>query len=286
MDRTYCSLLVVDDDEANRDLLSRRLSREGYNVAVARDGKGAFEILESETFDLILLDILMPDIDGIEVLRQIRSCPPFMNVPVMMVTALSDRGYVMKCIELGANDYITKPFDMLLVKSRVWRCLEGGSYCEIRHDDLRNSQRSQVLVVDDNGVNADLLCRRVDKLGHQPVVARHGREALDILRRQDVDLVLLDIQMPVMDGLQVLAAMKADTDLKQLPVIMISAISDDETIHQCLELGADDYITKPYNATLLQARVNPLIKIKKKADLERSKRRRLEELAKIRSSVK
>lgn len=286
MDRTYCSLLVVDDDEFNRDLLSRRLSREGYNIATAVNGENALSILETEIFDLILLDIMMPDIDGIEVLKRIRSCPTLRDTPVMMVTALTDREIVMQCIELGANDYITKPFDMLLVKSRVWRCLEGGSYCEIRHEDLHSGYQSTVLIVEDNSMSADLLSRRVGKLGHRYLSAKHGREALNIMSSNVIDLVLLDIQMPVIDGLEVLKAMKSDADLERIPVVMISATANDEIIHRCMELGADDYIAKPYNATILQARANPLIKIKRKTDLERSQSERLEELLLVGKSLK
>ena len=275
MDRTYCSLLIVDDDEFSRDLLSRRLSKEGYTVATAENGKKALTLLEHETFDLILLDIMMPEIDGIETLQRIRSSPVLREIPVMMVTALNSRNDVCQCIELGANDYISKPFDMLLVKSRVWRCLEGGSYCEIRPGKIAEEPQSNVLIVDDNAVNLDILSRRITKSRHRCYNARDGKQAIELLREHSIDLVLLDVVMPEMDGISVLKAMKSDPDLQDIAVIMVSANTENETIHTCLKLGADDYISKPFNATILKSRMTPLLKIKKKADMERLAREKL-----------
>jgi DNA-binding response OmpR family regulator len=202
-------------------------------------------------------------------------------MPVMMVSALSDREHVMQCIELGANDFISKPFDMLLVKSRVWRCLERGSFCELQAGPSQTTHAGSVLIVEDNGINLDLLSRRVERQGHRPVAAEDGRQALRILREQAVDLVLLDIDMPLMDGITALQHMKSDAALRHIPVIMVSAHPDTETIHRCLELGADDYIAKPFNAKELNSRMNPLISIKRKADMERSRREHLLSLAEL-----
>jgi CheY-like chemotaxis protein len=170
---------------------------------------------------------------------------------------------------------------MLLVKSRVWRCLEGGSYCEIRPMGVCDDHSSTVLVVDDNDMNREILCRRMEKFGHRHMHAVNGQEALDQMRGNTIDLVLLDINMPVMDGMEVLKSMKADCELRNIPVIMISANSDSETIHACLALGADDYVTKPFNATILKSRMTPLLKIKRKADLERLRDEQLQALSSL-----
>ncbi len=114
---------------------------------------------------------------------------------------------------------------------------------------------AQVLVVDDVEMNRDLLARRVRRLGHQVVMAEDGMQALAVLRGQSVDVVLLDIMMPKMNGYEVLEAMAADEQLREVPVIMISAIDEKESIARCIELGADDYLPKPFDPLILQARL-------------------------------
>jgi len=119
---------------------------------------------------------------------------------------------------------------------------------------------AQILVVDDVEMNRDLLSRRVRRLGHEVLLAEDGVQAMDTLRKQAVDVVLLDIMMPNMNGYEVLEAMAADVQLQRVPVIMISAIDDKESIARCIELGADDYLTKPFQTEELLARLNALIR--------------------------
>ena len=112
-------LLVVDDNEVNRDMLSRRLEREGYSVDVASNGREALEKLESEDFDLVLLDIVMPELDGFAVLQRIRANPRWKEVAVIMISALDEIKSVVRCIEMGAEDYLPKPFDPVLLRARI-----------------------------------------------------------------------------------------------------------------------------------------------------------------------
>jgi DNA-binding response OmpR family regulator len=113
------TLLVVDDNEMNRDMLSRRLQRRGFGVLVAADGEKALEIVDKETVDLVLLDIMMPGIDGIEVLKRLRAKHSQVQLPVIMATAKAHSEDVVKALELGANDYVTKPIDFPVVLARV-----------------------------------------------------------------------------------------------------------------------------------------------------------------------
>ena len=117
-------ILVVDDIEANRDVLSRRLERQGHSVSMAENGREALEKLRSETFDLVLLDIMMPEMDGYEVLRQLKADEVLRRTPVIMISALSELDSVVRCIELGAEDYLPKPFNPILLKARIGACLE------------------------------------------------------------------------------------------------------------------------------------------------------------------
>lgn len=118
------SVLVVDDNEMNRDMLVRRLQPLGYEVSVARDGSEAMDMLLQSPFDLVLLDIMMPIKDGFEVLQEMKAHNDLSIIPVIMITALDDTSSAARCIQLGAEDYLTKPFDPILLKARVSSCLE------------------------------------------------------------------------------------------------------------------------------------------------------------------
>lgn len=112
-------LLVVDDNEGNRDLLSRRLEKLGYTVAIAVDGRQALEMLACEPYELVLLDIMMPEVDGYEVLRRVKASERLRHTPVIMISALNNMESVAKCIEMGADDYLPKPFNATLLRARV-----------------------------------------------------------------------------------------------------------------------------------------------------------------------
>ncbi len=117
-------LLVVDDNETNRDVLSRRLERQGYAVATAQDGREALAMVRASAFDLVLLDIMMPEMDGYETLRQLKADEKLRHLPVIMISALNELDSVVRCIEMGAEDYLPKPFNPTLLKARVSACLD------------------------------------------------------------------------------------------------------------------------------------------------------------------
>ena len=116
------SVLVVDDNEMNRDVLTRRLQRDGYTVSAAEDGTKALSMIESDKYDMILLDIMMPDMDGFETLKNLRSKDKSKDIPVIMLTSVNEMDDVRKCIGLGANDYVLKPYNMDDLKRRMEKC--------------------------------------------------------------------------------------------------------------------------------------------------------------------
>jgi len=118
------SLLVVDDNEMDRDMLSRRLERQGHTVAVADSGPQALDLLKSHSFDLVLLDVMMPDMNGYQVLEHLKSDHALRHIPVIMLSALDEMDSVVRCIELGAEDYLPKPFDPVMLRARTGACLE------------------------------------------------------------------------------------------------------------------------------------------------------------------
>lgn len=117
-------ILVVDDNRMNRSLLARHLERRGHTVALAEQGRQALEMIPENKFDLVLLDVLMPEMDGYMVLKRIKADSRWRDIPVIMISALDEMDSVVRCIELGAEDYLPKPFDPVLLRARINACLE------------------------------------------------------------------------------------------------------------------------------------------------------------------
>jgi adenylate cyclase len=138
----------------------------------------------------------------------------------------------------------------------------------------RNPSAGDLLVVDDNRVNRLLLGRALEQLGHTVAFAENGRQALEALRHRRADLVLLDIEMPEMDGYQVLEALTADPQLRDIPVVMMSSVEEVDSVARCIEMGAEDYLFKPVNPVLLKARVGASLEKKRLRDQQRELFRR------------
>jgi len=149
---------------------------------------------------------------------------------------------------------------------------EGALAVSQEPDSAKSVQTGKILVVDDNELNRDMLSRRLQRQGHQIELAENGRQALEMLRDKPFDLVLLDIMMPEMDGYAVLARMKGEASLRNIPIIMISAITEMDSVVKCIEMGAEDYLPKPFNPTLLRARVSASLEKKRFREQEQSYR--------------
>ena len=133
----------------------------------------------------------------------------------------------------------------------------------------RNAEKGELLVVDDNRVNRLLVARTLEQFGHRVAFAENGRLALETLRNHPVDLVLLDIEMPEMDGYQTLEALQADPKLRDIPIVMMSSLDEVDSVARCIEMGAEDYLFKPVNAVLLRARVAASLEKKRLRDQQR-----------------
>jgi DNA-binding response OmpR family regulator len=163
-------ILVVDDNQLNRELLARGLHRQGHYFALAVNGKQALEVLSSGAFDVVLLDIMMPEMDGFQVLQHIKADPRLKHTPVIMISALDDMAAVVRCIEMGAEDYLPKPFDPVLLQARVGACLEKKRLRDQELDYLRNVEvvTQAAAAVEAGHLDPDSLqgvARRSDALG-------------------------------------------------------------------------------------------------------------------------
>jgi len=132
------TVLVVDDNEDNRILLKRRLEKRGFWVDMAENGRQALEKLDGKSYDLLLLDIMMPEMNGYQVLEILKNNPQHKNLPVIVISGIGDMSSVVKCIELGAEDYLTKPFDATLLKARIGACIEKK---HLRDQDEKHRQQ-------------------------------------------------------------------------------------------------------------------------------------------------
>ncbi|MDK1493235.1 adenylate/guanylate cyclase domain-containing protein [Sinorhizobium sp. 7-81] len=176
-------ILIVDDVASNRDLLSRRLRREGHRVATADSGLSALKTLDEDEFDLILLDILMPDMNGIEILSRLKGENRWRHVPVIMISGLSEVAAVARCIEAGADDYLTKPFNPILLRARINSALEKKRWLDREHRYLQRIEMEK---------------RRADSLIHailpDQIVARlQGGEEVIADRFDEVSILFADI---------------------------------------------------------------------------------------------
>jgi len=264
VERIY-SLLLVDDEEANRMLLSRRLQAEGYHVTQASHGRHALKLMRIERFDLVLLDMYMPELDGLATLDAIKSDETLQEVPVVMLTAANTREHVVHCLSLGATDYLIKPVNPVELKQRVRRCLETKATRPEPTVRLQSADLgvARVLIVDDEPLNLMLLERRLAQVGFKTLRAESGLDGLKLLEQEQVDAVLLDINMPDLDGFEVLRAIRASRRWQALPVLMLSADGQPETVARCYELNADDYLVKPYHSTDLHTRLAVALDIRR-----------------------
>jgi serine phosphatase RsbU (regulator of sigma subunit) len=165
-------ILVVDDSGINREILAAQVQAEGYQAVTAKDGKQAIQMIQTGSFDLILLDIIMPEIDGYEVLQWIRHSP-WKHIPTIMISALEQMDSVVKCIEMGAEDYLTKPFNSILLKARLGACLEQKRLRDLEAIYLRQltrvnqqiSQFNNCLQVENTRLSSELeVTQRLQKM--------------------------------------------------------------------------------------------------------------------------
>lgn len=253
------SLLVVDDNEMNRELLQRRLEAFGHLVSTVEDGRRALERLTVEQYDLVLLDIMMPEVDGYEVLKSMRADPKHKSTPVMMVTAVNDMENVVRCINMGANDYVAKPFDPNVLKVRVTKLLDKRVKAAAgERESTSPVPGGTVLVVDDSEMNREIISSQLTRLGYTVEQAHDGETGIAAAKRLLPHAILLDVMMPGLDGVEVLQRLKSDATTKSIPVVMLSANDEPQMIAACTSAGAVDYIVKPFNSILLRMRLASL----------------------------
>ena len=277
-------ILVVDDDLKNLKLLKGILASGGdYVVFTAESGENAIKIVEEKRPDLMLLDIMMPGMDGYEVTRHIKANPELEKIPIILVTALDGEDDKIRGMEAGAEEFLTKPVNPVEIETRVESMLKLKRYRD--QLDIRSQSRNQlqgnesisavvsterslsrILVVEDNEKDLKILLTHLVDLYEHVDVVRTGSEAVKKLSEGVYDLALLDILLPEMDGFQICEYVKTDETIKNTQVLLISCLDDLENKIRAVELGADDYLIKPYDPRELQTRITALLKKKSYID--------------------
>jgi PAS domain S-box-containing protein len=251
-------VLVVDDNATNRQILLKMLANWHTNPTAVESGARAITALQEaqglgRIYPLILLDAQMPEMDGFALAESIKRNPEWKSATIMMLSSAGQRGDAKRCRELGIAAYLTKPvrqaelLDAILTALGTKPIKEATPALVTRHSLREAGNHLRILLAEDNAVNQVLAVRLLEKRGHAVTVTGNGKEALAALENNTFDLVLMDVQMPEMDGFEATAAIreKEKASGRHLPVIAMTAHAMAGDRERCLEAGMDDYISKP-----------------------------------------
>jgi PAS domain S-box-containing protein len=261
--------LIVDDNFTNRRVLSGMLNRWGMKPTAIEGGRAALQALEvakslGRPFPLILLDGQMPDLDGFTLAEQIKKDPGLVGATIMMLTSAGHLGDAVRCRELGISAYLVKPIrqgELLQAICSVLHLSTQKAPLVNRHTLREARNRSRVLLAEDNAVNQVLTVRLLEKRGYVVSVAGDGRQALRALEKEDFDLVLMDIQMPEMDGFETTAAIRERerSTHRHTPIIAMTANALKGDEERCLSAGMDAYVSKPIRTNDLFATIEKVL---------------------------
>ena len=269
-------LLLVDDDPSAIQVMSRMLAQYP-NQRFATSGEVALRLAREATPDLIVLDVDMPGMTGFDVCEALKSDPVLARVPVIFATS-HDATLLLRVAALhkGAAGIVTKPLVKAELTARVRahlpvKLLDQGPESDRLAPDaalqLPSSPAPRILIVDDDAAAIHMLRHTLTTTGDL-YFAKTGEEALQLARHLVPDLMVLDAHMPGLDGFDVCRSLKAEARFRQVPIAFVTRFSDPRFEMRAFELGAADFITKPYTPAALQARVRNLLDLKRRTDAE------------------
>ncbi len=246
-------VLIIDDNPINRRYLTYLLERSGMKVQTVENGQSGLELLQSGAdFDLIITDSQMPEMDGFVVAEKIRQIPRLKDVPIMMLTSSGIRGDSERCRRIGIEAYLPKPVKMTEFLTAVQVTLGSN-----KNEDLESTLITQytvrevlpfynILLAEDNPVNQKLAARLLEKAGNRVDIANNGQEVLEKIRQNHYDLILMDVQMPILDGLKATEKIREMEDNgTHIPIIALTAHAMKGDSERCLAAGMDGYVSKP-----------------------------------------
>jgi CheY-like chemotaxis protein len=240
-------VLIIEDSPVVAGQLTRYLDELGLETIVHPREENAVGKALAVQPDAIILDILLPDPAGWDVLAQLKAEPRTQGIPVLIVSVVDERA---RGLALGAADYLVKPISRPQLQQALSQIMPRGVEEQqppsvAAADQEPETERPLILLAEDNESSIDMVLDYLLARGYRLVVARDGAEALERAREERPDLVLMDIQMPGMDGLEATRHMRADAELADIPIIALTALAMPGDRERCLEAGANDYLSKP-----------------------------------------
>ncbi|HRD66637.1 MAG TPA: response regulator [Candidatus Competibacter sp.] len=282
--KSRCAILIVDDELRNIKLMTAILAAEPYEVLQATNGEQALLMINSHKIDLVLLDVMMPGINGFEVTQLIKNNPKTKHIPIILVTALDGQENKQKAKEAGADEFLTKPVNRIELITRIKSMLQLKQcqeqldihkivgeklavpqrvfFSESQNSNNKQTGHQTVLLVEDDYQQAKLIKLLVADEPYNLIVASTGEEAIRLGQKIKIDLILLDLMLPDMNGCYVCEHYKNNQTTRNVQIVAITSLSDLESKIKCLSKGVDDYLIKPVNIKEVKSRINMLLKKK------------------------
>jgi len=289
-------VLVVDDVPANVKILEAKLTAEYFEVLTAANGRAALDVAQAERPDIILLDVMMPEMDGFEVCRRLKTEAGTAHIPVIMVTALSDAGDRVAGLDAGADDFLTKPVNDLILLSRVkslvrlktsmdeWRLREAtsgqlGGDLSAAVPFTDEQLRGRVLVIESDPFGGEKICHLLEQKQCQTVLAPTGKAGSQRCEAEDFDLVIVSLYLEDGDGLRLCAHLRSMERTRRLPILLVIEPEEMGGLVKGFEIGVNDYLFRPIEGNELWARVRTQMRHKRYQDLMRENYQRSLSLA-------
>jgi two-component system sensor histidine kinase/response regulator len=286
-------ILIIEDEANNLDVARRIVRGAGHEALTATDGLAGLEIARRERPDAVLVDLLLPKLDGWSVTRAIREEPWAKKIPIIAVSALAMQADRERAREAGCDDFVTKPYAPAELRVLLSRYFADSSApkaatraSEPSASGITPAERlGRVLVVDDEPSNVELIVRRLGGNGYETLTASNGHDAIAIATKEQPDLILMDIMMPGLDGWQATRLLKGDPKTANIPVVFVTARDRPEDVAQGFEAGGIMYVNKPVEPVELFARVRNAIYMKRLQDDLRNKNEDLKRLESSRQEL-
>jgi DNA-binding response OmpR family regulator len=268
------NVLVIDDSISFRESLRELLAGAGYAVSLASSGEEGLQMAALQRPHAVIVDGILPGIDGPTVIRRLRLDPALRRTPVLLLSGSDERGAELRALDAGADAFVRKGEDVDMILARLQAMIRGaGAAADDSATSLLGSKR--ILAVDDSPTYLNELSIALVGEGYDVVLARSGEEALELLAVQPVDCILLDLIMPGLSGTETCRRIKATPITRDIPLIMVTAMQEREAMIDALASGADDYIAKSAELEVLKARLRAQLRRKQFEDENRRMREEL-----------